>query len=111
MELVHTPANGGVAPAPATEREPKRARLEDGGALTISPRFTAESGALRLVQAHPKLLEALRRGDEVRFVGPRGDGTVVLATADATFEVLKAESSNVMLLAAPPGARGAPGTF
>ena len=69
MELVHTPANGGVAPAPATEREPKRARLEDGGALTISPRFTAESGALRLVQAHPKLLEALRRGDEVRFVG------------------------------------------
>ena len=66
--------------------------------LAFGPGF---SGAeVRLLEASPEILEALRRDRSVRFAGAPGEAAV-LCTDEATFAVTKVETSNTILLVDP----------
>ncbi len=65
-----------------------------------------ESADLRLMEAPPEVLAALAQGQTLRVVGEALDQPAALVTEDATFELCRVETSNMLLLVPPlePGA-------
>lgn len=80
---------------------------QQGLGLVLAPGF--ESSDLRLLEATPEVVAALCGGsnsNEVRVVGSEAGAAAALVTRDATFELCRVETSNMLLLV-PPLAPGA----
>lgn len=78
--------------------------------LTLRLGAGFEAADLRLLEATPEVLAALTGpqsgGAVLRVVGCEKEATVALVTGDATFEMCRVETSNMLLLV-PPMAEGA----
>lgn len=57
-----------------------------------------ESAELKLMEATPEILAALSQGQTLRLVGESRDQSAALVTEDATFELCRVETSNLLLL-------------
>ncbi len=70
-----------------------------------------EAADLRLLEATPEILAALTQGGDggLRVVGCEENAAAALVTRDATFELCRVETSNMLLLVPPllPGAAAA----
>lgn len=78
--------------------------------LTLGLGAGFEGADLRLLEATPEVLAALTDpGAPLRVVGCEKEATVALVTGDATFEMCRVETSNMLLLVPPfaPTAEGA----
>ncbi len=73
--------------------------LADGGRICFSDRFSVDRA--KLLELDDELLELLRRGESLVFKGAP-DGDVVLCTQDKTYALTFVETSNSVLLVAPP---------
>ena len=60
-----------------------------------------ESADLRLMEAPPEVLAALTQGQTLRVVGESREQSAALVTENATFELCRVETSNMLLLVPP----------